>query len=86
VDAADAAAMQAFVDALSAASRRCRFHAGVQRCSEPFAQVLCRTDGSRRLGLLVAVAPNAGGGTRIVGEARCVTGDDGQRGGREFAI
>ena len=85
VDAADAAAMCAFVETMSAASRRYRFHAGVQRCSEAFAQALCRADGSRTL-VLVAVAPNAdGGGTRIVGEARCVTdADDGSA--AEFAI
>jgi GNAT superfamily N-acetyltransferase len=85
VDAADAAAMRAFVETLSAASRRYRFHAGVQRCSDSFAQALCRADDSRAL-VLVAVAPTAdGGGTRIVGEARCVTdADDGSA--AEFAI
>lgn len=85
VDAADAAAMRAFVDAMSAASRRYRFHAGVQRCSEAFAQALCRADASRTL-VLVAEAPNAdGGGTRIVGEARCVA-DAGDGSAAEFAI
>ena len=85
VEAADAAAMRAFVEAMSAASRRYRFHAGVQRCSEAFAQALCHADGSRTL-VLVAVAPNAdGGGTRIVGEARCVMDtDDGSA--AEFAV
>lgn len=85
VAAADAAAMRAFVETMSAASRRYRFHAGVQRCSEAFAQTLCRADGSRTL-VLVAVAPNSdGGGARIVGEARCVTdADDGSA--AEFAI
>jgi len=85
VDAADAAAMRAFFETMSAASRRYRFHAGVQRCSEAFAQALCRADDSRTL-VLVAVAPFAdGGGTRIVGEARCVTdADDGSA--AEFAI
>jgi len=85
VDASDAGAMRAFVEAMSAASRRYRFHAGVQRCSEAFAQALCRADGSRTL-VLVAVASNAdGGGTRIVGEARCVAGAD-EVSAAEFAI
>ena len=85
VDAADAAAMRAFIETMSAASRRCRFHAGVQRCSEAFAQALCRTDGMRTL-VLVALAPTAdGGGTRIVGEARCVA-DAGDGSAAEFAI
>jgi acetyltransferase len=87
VDATDAPAMRAFVEAMSATSRRYRFHAGVQRCSEAFAQALCRTDGSRTL-VLVAVAPTAdGGATRIVGEARCVTDADSDDGSAaEFAI
>ena len=85
VDAADAAAMRAFVETMSAASRRYRFHAGVQRCSEAFAQALCHADGSRTL-VLVALAPNAeAGGTHIVGEARCVTDDD-DRSAAEFAV
>ncbi len=85
VNAADAAAMRAFVEAMSVASRRCRFHAGVQRCSEAFAQALCRADGSRTL-VLVAVVPDAdGGGTRIVGEVRCVADAD-DASAAEFAI
>jgi acetyltransferase len=85
VDAADAPAMRAFVEAMSATSRRYRFHAGIQRCSEGFAHALCRADGSRTL-VLVAVAPNAdGGGTRIVGEARCVMDTD-DSSAAEFAI
>jgi acetyltransferase len=85
VDAGDVPAMRAFVEALPAAARRFRFHAGVQRCSEAFAQALCRADGSRTL-VLVAVAPTAdGGATRIVGEARCVV-DSGDDSAAEFAI
>lgn len=85
VDAADAAAMRAFIETMSVASRRYRFHAGVQRCSEAFAQALCRADGTRAL-VLVAVAPTAdGGGTRIVGEVRCVA-DAGDASAAEFAI
>jgi len=85
VEADDAAAMQAFVETLSAASRRRRFHAGVQRCSTAFAQALCRADGVRTL-VLVAVVPMAdSGGTRVVGEARCVTDTDDDA-AAEFAV
>lgn len=72
--AADAAAMQAFVDGLGADSRRHRFHGGLGRCSARLAAALVATDGARQRVWLAVV--HTGGQERIVGEARFVRDED----------
>ncbi len=82
VCAADAPAMQAFVQALSAASRRWRFHGAISGCSPSLLRQMTQVDGRRHVAL-VACLPCQDGAV-IVGEARYAVLHDGSA--AEFAI
>lgn len=82
VRAADAPAMQAFVQALSAASRRWRFHGAISGCTPNLLRQMTQVDGRRHVAL-VACLPCEDGDV-IVGEARYAVLHDGSA--AEFAI
>ena len=64
----DAPAMQAFVRALSPASRRLRFHMGLNELTESGLQALTRVD--QRVHVAFVLTTTERGTERIVGEAR----------------
>ena len=73
VRADDAQAMRVFVEqSLSASSRRNRFHAAVNRCSDRLAAHLAGADGQRHVAWVACVPNEEGDGDTIVGEARYV--------------
>jgi RimJ/RimL family protein N-acetyltransferase len=81
---ADADAMQAFfVESLSPASRRLRFHGAVNACAPGLLRHLTEADGTQHVAF-VALATRPGDPARIVGEARYVV--DGGVDRAEFAI
>lgn len=82
VGAADAPAMDAFVRALSADTRRLRFHANINGCTPSLLRLLTTSDPARGVAL-VAVLP-LDDGDRIVGEARYMIDATGRC--AEFAI
>ena len=70
----DAAALQAFVRALSPVSRRLRFHAALNELSESALQALTRVD--QRAHVAFVLTTTERGAERIVGEARYVVSCD----------
>ncbi len=78
VSAADAPAMQRFVEGLSARSRRWRFHGWVNGCGEAFLRHLTEVDFDDHVAFVAYV------GDDLVGEARYVRG--GHLTEAEFAI
>jgi acetyltransferase len=78
----DAAALQAFVRALSPVSRRLRFHAALNELTESALQALTRVD--QRAHVAVVLTTTERGTERIVGEARYVVSCDKET--AEFAI
>ena len=78
----DASALQAFVRALSAVSRRLRFHTAVNELSECGLQALTRVD--QRAHVAFVLTTTERGTERIVGEARYVVSGDKET--AEFAI
>lgn len=85
VDPADRDAMRRFVQGLSAASRRLRFHGGVKADSDPLLTHLTQVDGRRHIAFVAVLACDDG--ELIVGEARCVRGTAARpEGPAEFAL
>lgn len=78
----DAAALQAFVRALSPTSRRLRFHSAVRELSEATLRALIHVD--QRAHVAFVLTSHEGGQERIVGEARYVVSADGET--AEFGI
>jgi acetyltransferase len=78
VASTDTDAMRAFVVGLGAASRRWRFHGGIDPCSQMLLRHLTQVDGWRHVAFVACA------GYRIVGEARYVRELDGEA--AEFAI
>jgi acetyltransferase len=78
----DAAALQAFVRALSPVSRRLRFHAALNELTESALQALTRVD--QRAHVAFVLTTTERGTERIVGEARYVVSCDKET--AEFAI
>ena len=78
----DAPALQAFVRALSPASRRLRFHAALNELTESALQALTRVD--QRAHVAFVLTTTERGAERIVGEARYVVSGDKET--AEFAI
>src|SRR5512144_3198220 len=78
----DAAALQAFVRALSPVSRRLRFHAALNELNESALQALTRVD--QRAHVAFVLTTTERGAERIVGEARYVVSCDKET--AEFAI
>lgn len=78
----DAAALQAFVRALSPASRRLRFHMALNELSESGLRMLTRVD--QRAHVAFVLTTTERGAERIVGEARYVVSCDKET--AEFAI
>jgi GNAT superfamily N-acetyltransferase len=78
----DAAAVQAFVQALPPASRRLRFHGALNACSPALLRHLTEPDGQRHWAF-VACAP-VPGGEAVVGQASAVRAADTAR--VEFAL
>lgn len=70
VRADDAPAMGRFLQTLSTASRRLRFHGAVRPDSAALLAQLTQADGQRQIALVAVLA--ADDGDVIVGEARCV--------------
>jgi acetyltransferase len=85
VRADDRPAMQRFLQGLSVASRRLRFHGSVKPESESVLRLLTQADGRHHIAW-VAVLP-CDDGEIIVGEARCARQPEGEDSGEaEFAI
>ena len=82
IRADDAAALQAFVRALSPASRRLRFHMALNELTESALRALTRVD--QRAHVAFVLTTTERGAERIVGEARYVVSSD--KGTAEFAI
>jgi acetyltransferase len=78
----DAPALQAFIRALSPASRRLRFHMALSELSESGLRALTRVD--QRAHVAFVLTTTARGAERIVGEARYVVSCDKET--AEFAI
>jgi RimJ/RimL family protein N-acetyltransferase len=78
----DAAALQAFVRALSPTSRRMRFHMALNELTESRLQALTRVD--QRIHVAFVLTTTERGTERIVGEARYVVSCDKET--AEFAI
>jgi acetyltransferase len=78
----DAAALQAFVRALSPVSRRRRFHSALNELTESALQALTRVD--QRAHVAFVLTTTERGVERIVGEARYVVSSDKET--AEFAI
>ena len=78
----DAAALQAFVRALSPVSRRLRFHAALNELTESALRALTRVD--QRAHVAFVLTTTERGAERIVGEARYVVSCDKET--AEFAI
>ena len=78
----DAAALQAFVRALSPTSRRLRFHVALNELPEVTLQALTCVD--QRAHVAYVLTSRQGAAERIVGEARYVVADDGET--AEFGI
>jgi GNAT superfamily N-acetyltransferase len=74
----DAAAVRGFLQGLSAASRRQRFHGHINPQSPTLALQLCRVDGVRHQAWLAWVG--AGDHAQVVGEARFVCSADADAG------
>ena len=70
----DAAALQAFVRALSPAARRLRFHAALNELTESALQAL--TDVDQRAHVAFVLTTTERGAERIVGEARYIVSGD----------
>jgi len=83
VRASDLALLEAFINGLSPASRRQRFHGGVRSLPAHLLQRMTRPDPRRELALLAITLE--GGQARCIGEARYADGD-GPAGEREFAL
>ncbi|WP_280155520.1 GNAT family N-acetyltransferase [Piscinibacter sp. XHJ-5] len=83
VRSADAPSLQAYVESLSAASRRLRFHGAINACAPGLLRRLTEADGTRHVAF-VALATAPADAAHIVGEARYVVADGGDR--AEFAI
>ena len=83
VDADDVPMIDAFVQALSPASRQRRFHAGVRALPSEWLDRMTHPDRQRELALLATVVVN--GRELCIGEARYVLSDDVMP-GREFAL
>jgi acetyltransferase len=81
----DAEAAQAFVAALSARSRRLRFHGALKRLPEPVLRAMTAIDFDAHVAL-VAEAGCSDGAQRLVADARYVRDDQGEPGEAEFAI
>ena len=73
IRADDAAALQAFVRALSPASRRLRFHMALNELTESALQALTRVDQHAHVAFVLTTTER--GAERIVGEARYVVVD-----------
>jgi len=82
IRADDAAALQAFVRALSPASRRLRFHMALNELTESALQALTRVDQHAHVAFVLTTTER--GAERIVGEARYVVSSDKET--AEFAI
>ena len=82
IRADDAPAFQAFIRALSPASRRLRFHFALNELPEATLQALTRVD--QRAHVAFVLTSTTCGRERIVGEARYVVTDDGDS--AEFGI
>lgn len=82
VRAGDADAFQAFVQGLSPASRRMRFHGAISACSPALLHYLTQVGNPRHQAWLAF--DGAGNQTSVVGEARFVVAGDGSD--AEFAI
>ncbi|HEY9237458.1 MAG TPA: GNAT family N-acetyltransferase, partial [Burkholderiaceae bacterium] len=78
----DDAPEQAFVAALSVASRRNRFHGAVNGLSTARAEAMTNIDYTRHMGFVVTV--EEGDGERVIADARYVMNDDGDS--AEFAV
>ncbi len=78
----DARAQQDFVERLSPAARRNRFHGAVRGLSEATLRSLCSVDQERHVGLLLTLPCD--GRERVIGEARYAIADDGVS--AEFAV
>lgn len=78
----DAPAQQAFVEKLSPAARRNRFHGAIRGLSEATLRRLCDVDQQLHIGLLLTLA--ADGRECVIGEARYAVNDDGVS--AEFAL
>lgn len=70
--AADAAALQRFVQDLDATGRYLRFHGHVKGCSADAAARMVRSDGAQCCVWLAFAQPDDGGAPVLVGEARWV--------------
>lgn len=81
VCAGDAGALQAFIQGLSPASRRMRFHGAIRACSPALLKYLTQTDNPRHQAWL---AFDGACQRRAIGEARFVLSGDGPD--AEFAI
>ena len=81
---ADAGAMQSFVESLSPASRRLRFHGAVNACAPGLLRHLTEVDGAQHVAIVALATPPGEPAARIVGEARYVAVDGADR--AEFAI
>jgi acetyltransferase len=82
IRADDAAALQAFVRALSPTSRRLRFHVALNELPAATLHALTRVDQRAHVAFVLVSTEN--GEERIVGEARYVVADDGET--AEFGI
>ena len=80
----DAPAEQAFVGALSAASRYRRFHVGLRELPPSLLRHLTHVDQHRHVAIVARSASTDGAPGRIVADARYVLDDDGDT--AEFAI
>jgi acetyltransferase len=80
----DAPAEQAFVGALSAASRYRRFHVGLRELPPSLLRHLTQVDQDHHVAIVARTASSAGAPGRIVADTRYVLDEDGRT--AEFAI